>query len=47
MARHDVPEVENVVLVVLPSASVLADLELTEFTWRPVGAGAIRGWHGR
>jgi len=41
VARHDVPEVENVILVAPPSASVLANLELTEFTWRPAGGGTV------
>jgi len=41
VARRDVPEVEHVILVAPPSASVLADLELTEFTWRPAGVDTV------
>lgn len=41
VARHDVPEVENVILVAPPSASVLANLELAEFTWRPAGGDTV------
>jgi predicted alpha/beta hydrolase family esterase len=37
VARGDVGEVENVILVAPPSASVLAQLELAEFIWRPTG----------
>ncbi len=40
VARRDVPEVEHVILVAPPSASVLADLELAEFSWRPHTVGA-------
>jgi uncharacterized protein len=40
-ARGDVGEVENVILVAPPSASVLAQLELAEFIWRPTGDDAV------
>ena len=37
VARRDIREVENVILVAPPSARVLAELELAEFIWRPQG----------
>ena len=37
VARRDVPEVENVVLVAPPSRSVLVELGLAAFTWLPTG----------
>jgi predicted alpha/beta hydrolase family esterase len=41
VARGLVPKVENVILVAPPSASVLADLGLDEFAWRPAGGDTV------
>ena len=41
VARGRVPQVENVVLVAPPSASVLADVGLAEFTWHPSGGDTV------
>ena len=37
VARGRVPVVENVILVAPPSASVLAEIGIDEFTWHPSG----------
>jgi predicted alpha/beta hydrolase family esterase len=41
VASGRVPEVENVILVSPPSASVLAGIGLSQFTWHPSGGDGV------